>query len=60
VKPLAEYWETRTALILALRDHDEWLRANHIAPGKDRAIMVGSLQEMGVEAWTFEEGTWVK
>lgn len=60
MKPLAEYLETRNALILALRDHDELLRKKRRKPGKDREIMAQSLRDMGVEPWEFGETPWVK
>jgi hypothetical protein len=60
MKPLADYLETRNALLLTLRDHDEELRVFRKEPGEDRARIVEMLSEMGVECWTFREGPWLK
>jgi hypothetical protein len=60
VKPLAEFLEARNALILTLKGHDQELKAKRRKPGKDRALIVEMLEDLGVVAWEYGEEPWAK
>jgi hypothetical protein len=60
VRPLAEYLQTRNALILSLLHHDQWLQHHKKQPGQDREAIVNTLLDMGVQPWQWGEDPWAR